>query len=109
MSFATATTWCFNFILSFTWPSLVSAFKSQGAFGWYAAWCILGWIAVLLFLPETKALTLEELDQVFGVPTWRHSSYQLKKAGWVFRRYVLRRRIEPMPPFWRGDEKLEQY
>lgn len=24
----------FNFILSFTWPSLVSAFRSQGAFDW---------------------------------------------------------------------------
>ncbi|KAL9131954.1 MAG: hypothetical protein Q9217_000234 [Psora testacea] len=86
MSFATATTWCFNFILSFTWPSLVSAFKSQGAF----------------------ALTLEELDQVFSVPTWKHNRYQLKKAVWAFKRYVLRRKIEPMPPFWLGAEKLEE-
>lgn len=108
MSFATATTWCFNFILSFTWPPLVSAFKSQGAFDWYAAWCIIGWIGVLLFLPETKALTLEELDQVFNVPTWKHSSYQLKKAGWAFKRYVLRKNIEPLPPFWIGQEKLEE-
>lgn len=69
MSFATATTWCFNFVLSFTWPSLITAFKEQGAFGFYAVWCIIGWIAVLLFVPETKALTLEELDQVFGIPT----------------------------------------
>jgi hypothetical protein len=54
MSWATATTWCFNFILSFTWPHLLSAFKPQGAFGWYAAWCIIGWFLVLLFVPETK-------------------------------------------------------
>ncbi|PWY88187.1 hypothetical protein BO70DRAFT_177295 [Aspergillus heteromorphus CBS 117.55] len=54
MSWATATTWCFNFILSFTWPLLLSAFKPQGAFGWYAAWCVVGWFLVLLFVPETK-------------------------------------------------------
>ena len=54
MSWATATTWCFNFILSFTWPHLLSSFKPQGAFGWYAGWCIIGWFLVLLFVPETK-------------------------------------------------------
>jgi hypothetical protein len=54
MSWATATTWCFNFILSFTWPRLVRAFKPEGAFGWYAAWCVVLWFLVLLFLPETK-------------------------------------------------------
>ena len=54
MSFATATTWTFNFILSFTWPLLKKAFTPQGAFGWYAAWCLLGWLLVLLFVPETK-------------------------------------------------------
>jgi sugar porter (SP) family MFS transporter len=56
MSWATATCWCFNFILSFTWPSLLTSFKPQGAFGWYAAWCIIGWFLVLFFLPETKGM-----------------------------------------------------
>ena len=54
MSWATATTWCFNFILSFTWPHLLTAFQPQGAFGWYAAWCVALWFLVLLFMPETK-------------------------------------------------------
>lgn len=108
MSFATATTWCFNFILSFTWPSLLTAFKPQGAFAWYATWCLILWVLVFLFLPETKALTLEELDQVFSVPTWKHTRYQLQKVGWVFRRYVLRKTIEPMALFWQGYENLEE-
>jgi MFS family permease len=63
MSFATATTWFFNFVLSMTWPPMERAFKPQGAFGWYAAWNVIGWWLVLLFVPETKALSLEELDQ----------------------------------------------
>jgi len=51
MSLATATTWFFNATLSITWPSLHRAFKPQGAFSWYAAWNIIGWWLVLLFMP----------------------------------------------------------
>jgi len=58
MSFATATTWCFNFILSFTWPHLLTAFKPQGAFGWYGGWCLILWCLILLFVPETKVRLL---------------------------------------------------
>ncbi|KAF2811506.1 putative MFS sugar transporter [Mytilinidion resinicola] len=107
MSWATATTWCFNFILSFTWPRLVRAFKAEGAFGWYAAWCVILWFLVLLFLPETKALTLEELDQVFSVPTWKHASYQIKTSVWHIKKWVFfKRNQEPLPPFYVGAEKL---
>ncbi|KAJ5693092.1 hypothetical protein N7462_002515 [Penicillium macrosclerotiorum] len=108
MSWATATTWCFNFILSFTWPHLLRAFKPQGAFGWYAAWCIIGWFLVLLFVPETKALTLEELDQVFSVSTRKHASYQIKNAIWHFRVWVLRQKLDPLPNFYQGTEHLAE-
>ncbi|GLA79269.1 hypothetical protein AtubIFM56815_000057 [Aspergillus tubingensis] len=108
MSWATATTWCFNFILSFTWPMLLRAFKPQGAFGWYAAWCVIGWFLVLLFVPETKELTLEELDQVFSVSTRKHASYQLKNAWWHFRVWVLRQKLEPLPRFYEHAENLAE-
>jgi hypothetical protein len=62
MSFATSTTWCFNFILSFSWPHLLTAFKPQGAFGWYGAWCIILWFLILLFVPETKVCSSTTLD-----------------------------------------------
>ena len=106
MSWATATTWCYNFILSFTWPLLQTAFTSQGAFGWYGGWCIILWVLVFLFLPETKALTLEELDQVFSTPTWKHSRYQIKNAVWHIRTVFLRQKLRPLPPFYQGTEKL---
>lgn len=67
MSFATATTWFFNFVLSMTWPPMERAFKPQGAFGWYAAWNVIGWFLILLFVPETKELSLEELDQGYSL------------------------------------------
>ncbi|KIM20111.1 hypothetical protein M408DRAFT_309162 [Serendipita vermifera MAFF 305830] len=67
MSFATATTWFFNFVVSITFPKLLAAFKPQGAVGWYAAWNVIGFILILLFVPETKSLSLEELDAVFRI------------------------------------------
>jgi len=70
-SFATATTWCFNFILSFTWPSLVSAFKNRGAFGWYAAWCILGWIGVALSGSNTSTNALHYAFRTCTAPRTR--------------------------------------
>ena len=54
MSFATATCWCFNFILSLTWPALKESFGEQGAFSWYAAWNLFGFVYVYFLLPETK-------------------------------------------------------
>lgn len=68
MALATATTWLFNGTLAMTWPSLVNALTPQGAFSWYAGWNVVGFVAILLFVRETKGKTLEELDQVFSVP-----------------------------------------
>jgi hypothetical protein len=85
MSLATATTWTFNFIVSLTFPSLVNSFTNTGAFGWYAAWCALLFVLILFFLPESKGFTLEELDQVFSVPTGVHAKYQLYNIKWHFK------------------------
>jgi MFS family permease len=56
MSLATATTWFFNAVLGVTWPSLQRAFRPQGAFGFYAAWNVVGWWGVLLFLPVSNLI-----------------------------------------------------
>ncbi|CCH42225.1 putative membrane protein [Wickerhamomyces ciferrii] len=68
--------WFWNFVLAITWPSLLDAFKAQGAFGWYAGWNVIGFFLVLWFLPETKSLTLEELDEVFDQPLLVHARWQ---------------------------------
>lgn len=56
---------------------------------------------------ETE-LTLEELDQVFSVPTWKHASYQIKNAVWHVRTWVFRQKLEPLAPFYQGAEKLNE-
>ncbi|KAL8807642.1 MAG: hypothetical protein Q9182_000626 [Xanthomendoza sp. 2 TL-2023] len=95
MSMATATTWFFNALLSITWPSLQTAFTTQGAFSWYATWNIVGFFLILMLMPETKGKTLEELDQVFSVPTNVHARYGLRQLRYFARRYVMRRHVEP--------------
>jgi hypothetical protein len=95
MSCATATTWFFNFILSITWPSLLKAFKPQGAFSWYACWNIIGFLGVLFFVPETKGRSLEELDQVFSVRTRDHAAYGARQVGYFVNRYILRKDVQP--------------
>ncbi|KAG7664538.1 uncharacterized protein J8A68_001938 [[Candida] subhashii] len=100
MSFATATCWFFNFILAFTWPRLQNAFTPTGAFGFYAAWNIVGFFLVLWFLPETKGLTLEELDDVFSVPCMTHAAYQTKSFWNGVQRQIFRRDIPKLPPLY---------
>jgi hypothetical protein len=95
MSLATATTWFFNFVLAITWPSMQSCFTTQGAFGWYAGWNVIGWWLILMFMPETKGKTLEELDQVFSVPTKVHAAYGLRQIPYFIKRYLFRKRIKP--------------
>lgn len=100
MSFATAVCWLFNFVLAVTWPSLLAAFKPQGAFGWYAAWNVVGFFLVLCFLPETKNLTLEELDKVFSVPTRVHMKYQLNAFKVNIQRNIFRKDVAKPPPLY---------
>ncbi|GAB7354559.1 hypothetical protein MBLNU459_g5014t1 [Dothideomycetes sp. NU459] len=80
MAFATATCWGFNFLLALTWPKLVSAFTSQGAFSWYAAWNLFGFVFTWFCLPETKERPLEELDAVFNIRTRDHARYYLQRT-----------------------------
>lgn len=100
MCSSTAVTWGFNFVISFTWPKLVEVYGDTGAFCWYAAWNIFGWVFAYFFLPETKNLTLEELDSVFTVRNRDHSGYYLKKLPWYVNKYALRRDVDPFPPLY---------
>ncbi|CAL1708150.1 unnamed protein product [Somion occarium] len=92
-----------NFVVAITFPRLLGAFQPQGAFGWYAGWNIVGFFLILLFLPETKALSLEELDQVFSVPTRTHAAYQLKALPRNIKKYIFRMKVKDMPPLYEHE------
>ncbi|KAI9720550.1 MAG: hypothetical protein M1828_005634 [Chrysothrix sp. TS-e1954] len=105
MSLATATTWLFNFILSFTWPSLQKAFKPQGAFSWYAAWNLVGTALTFVLVRETKGKSLEELDQVFSTSTGAFFAERRRELSCSFQRRVLRRKVVSGPS---GDSEGQE-
>ena len=97
MSLATAVLWFFNFLLAVTFPKFQAAFTNPGAFGYYAAWCVVGWFLILFLVPETKDLTLEQLDARFSVTTREHARWAIREMSFVFRRYLLQRKGAERP------------
>ncbi|KAJ3495322.1 hypothetical protein NLG97_g3481 [Lecanicillium saksenae] len=83
---------------------LVVSFGDTGAFCWYGAWNIFGWVFTYFMLPETKGLTLEELDGVFSMKNREHSSYYFRKLPWYANKYALRRDVAPFPPLYEFEE-----
>ncbi|KAH8797337.1 MFS sugar transporter [Xylogone sp. PMI_703] len=78
MSCAVFVCWFFNAIVGLTFPSILDTFGPPGTFFWYAGWNCLLYITIYLFLPETKSLSLEELDVVFELPMKTRATNNLK-------------------------------
>ncbi|KAG9943298.1 MFS transporter, partial [Aureobasidium melanogenum] len=93
MSWAVFICWFFNSIVGLSFPSLLHSFGPAGTFFWYAAWNAALYVAIYFFLPETKAFTLEELDQVFEVPMQEHAKHHLSEIPNNMRRIFLRQDI----------------
>jgi len=85
MSFSTATTWLFSFSLTLAWPSQLRAMTPTGAFCWYSAWCLVGAIIAYFFVPETRGLSLEELDFIFSMPIHIHGANKLQQLQYWLR------------------------
>lgn len=97
MSMATATLWFFNFLLAVTFPRFQYSFGNTGAFGYYAAWCVVGWFMILFLVPETKNLTLEQLDARFSIPTRTHARWAVKEVTFVIQYHLLKRKGATRP------------
>ncbi len=99
MSFAVSTANSWAAVLSLTFPRILTALGSQGAFGLYAFLNVVALVLVFLFLPETRLRTLEELDEVFSVPTRTFIKYQtMEHLPWTVRRYVMGQKEAELKP-----------
>ncbi|EAU81614.1 sugar transporter [Coprinopsis cinerea okayama7 len=105
MSWAVATNFFWASVLSLTFPRMLSAFGSVGAFGFYAGLNVMAFIMIFFLMPETKQRTLEELDYVFAVPVAQHAKYQLSEflPYWI-RRWVLFRKDAKLRPLYDFEE-----
>jgi hypothetical protein len=64
--------WLFlsSFIVTYNFTGMFQAFTGIGlCLGFYGGIAVLGWFYQLLFMPETKNKTLEEIDLIFEKPT----------------------------------------
>lgn len=107
---AFATSWCFLWasVLGLTFPRMLRAFTPPGAFFFYGGLNLLAFGFILLWVPETKQLTLEELDQVFSVPTNLYAGHQVKKAvPYFFKRYVFRQKSAHLEPLFIEDRDVK--
>ncbi|KAL0065854.1 hypothetical protein AAF712_007158 [Marasmius tenuissimus] len=134
MSWAVATNLFWAAVVSVCFPRQLAVFTPQGAFGFFAAMNVLASIMIFFLLPgkqscwlssisfrfssspsyfhysilgvtETKQRTLEELDYIFAVPTWKHISYQgTKTLPYWIKRYVFWRKNAVLEPLYNFEE-----
>ncbi|KAK7028776.1 facilitated glucose transporter [Favolaschia claudopus] len=85
-------------VLGLTFPRMTTVFTPTGAFGFYAALNLIAWVMIFCFVRETKELTLEEIDQVFSVPTSTYIKYESTVwLPWFIKRYIFFRKDVPRP------------
>ncbi|KAH6887516.1 general substrate transporter [Thelonectria olida] len=68
MGMATASQWLFNFVVAKSTPSMIATLGSHG-FGTYfvyGSFCFTMVVFAWLFVPETKGLALEDMDELFS-------------------------------------------
>ncbi len=63
MAIATLILWFADFVVSLTFPVISDRFHPSVAFWLYAAMCVIDFVFIWFFLPETKGKTLEEIER----------------------------------------------
>jgi sugar porter (SP) family MFS transporter len=79
VAIATAINWFAAWVVAQTFLSLVNAISTEGTFLLFAGFCVVTFVYVRWFLPETKGMTLEEVQEMWADPgelrrsihTWR--------------------------------------
>ena len=94
-------------ILALVVPQLAYAIGHPGLLGLFAGLNVVAFALAYLLVPETARIGLEELNEIFDVPTTMHIKYQIAMARWTFNHYI--RRLdeeEPAPLYiWAKDQR----
>jgi MFS family permease len=68
MSIPSASHWLFNALVSFSFLPLVLHLGDGPTFGLFALFAVAGWFFCRFLVPETKGLTLEEIQEQYAPP-----------------------------------------
>jgi sugar porter (SP) family MFS transporter len=74
-SIGASSNWMNNFIVGQVTPTML-VHLTYGTFIFFGVFSFLGGLFVIFFVPETKSLTLEEMDEVFGSSGLAASDYE---------------------------------
>ncbi|KAL5701296.1 Polyol transporter 5 [Ranunculus cassubicifolius] len=58
-------------IIGTTFISMTKALTTGGSFFLFAGVCVVAWMFLYMFLPETRGRNLEDMDALFGKSRWR--------------------------------------
>lgn len=63
--------WLFYFAITKATPDILSSMAGWGAFLFFLGWCVVALVYTFFFVPETSALSLEQMDNVFKQPLYK--------------------------------------
>ena len=91
-------------ILTIVLPAMRSGITVRGLLGFFAGMNVIAFVLVYLLVEETRRVSLEDLDAIYGRPKSEFIRYQLRKhLPWVMRRIFLFQRHAPKP------ERYDEY
>ncbi|EAQ91742.1 hypothetical protein CHGG_03677 [Chaetomium globosum CBS 148.51] len=92
MTTSTALLFLASFVVTYNFSAMQQSMTRTGmTLGFYGGIAVLGWIYQLLFMPETKDKTLEEIDLLFQRSTSETVSENVKNLSQGFRNLFVRR------------------
>lgn len=107
MAWAVTVCLAFAAVLSISLPRMLFLMKPVGVFGFYAGLNALAFCLIYLFVPETKQLTLEELDAVFSVSHGRFINHVVREdTPYWFKKWVLMQKPDRPRPLLELDSHL---
>eukprot|EP00871_Galdieria_phlegrea_P002790 jgi/Galph1/3511/GphlegSOOS_G2161.1 len=98
-----------NFVVSFSWPTMLKSMHAQGAFSFFAVFTLLSTLFVFLFIPETKGLEMETIQSLFQEPLYEIAKKNIKESKESFMKRLFKSRGNHKPNSSKsGDEKVEE-
>ncbi|KAF8913162.1 sugar transporter [Gymnopilus junonius] len=89
IALGSATNWIWNFLLSFFAPRIAARIGPLILLIFFGM-LLFGYVYVYLFIPETKGLTLEEVDEMYrvGVKPWNSASFKPHLSEEARQKYI---------------------
>ncbi|KAH8205185.1 hypothetical protein TruAng_000597 [Truncatella angustata] len=93
---AAATQWLFNFLVARTVPTMMKnmGHAGYGTYFLFGSFCACMFFYAYLLIPETKGMSLEKMDELFGITEMLHVVQDINREDITRRPYSLRSTAE---------------